>query len=58
MPVPVVRACRAAPDPATAERLLAAAEADLAAGFTPLEELVDLWPGNPCLLLVKALPGR
>ncbi len=27
----------------------------LACGFTPLEELTDLWPGNPCLLLVKAL---
>lgn len=27
----------------------------LGCGFTPLEELPDLWPGNPCLLLVKRL---
>jgi len=26
-----------------------------AAGFTPLEEFPNLWPGNPCLLLVKSL---
>ena len=26
-------------------------------GFTPLEEFPSLWPGNPCLLLVKALGG-
>ena len=24
-------------------------------GFEPLEELSDLWPGNPCLLIVKTL---
>lgn len=27
----------------------------LAMGFTPLEELPNLWPGNPCLVLVKRL---
>jgi GNAT superfamily N-acetyltransferase len=27
----------------------------LAQGFTPLEEIHDLWPENPCLILVKAL---
>jgi ribosomal protein S18 acetylase RimI-like enzyme len=27
----------------------------LAVGFTPLEEFPTLWPGNPCLLLVKSL---
>ncbi|HEY0641707.1 MAG TPA: GNAT family N-acetyltransferase [Pseudonocardiaceae bacterium] len=27
----------------------------LALGFTPLEEFADLWPGNPCLQLVKVL---
>ncbi len=26
-----------------------------AVGFTPLEEFPNLWPGNPCLLLVKRL---
>ena len=26
-----------------------------ARGFVPLEELLDLWDANPCLLLVKAL---
>jgi hypothetical protein len=26
-----------------------------ASGFRPLEELHGLWPGNPCLLLVKRL---
>src|SRR5665647_302175 len=26
-----------------------------AMGFAPLEELPDLWPGNPCLILVKTL---
>jgi GNAT superfamily N-acetyltransferase len=26
-----------------------------ARGFVPLEEFPDLWPGNPALLLVKAL---
>lgn len=24
-----------------------------AMGFQPVEELLDLWPGNPCLLMVK-----
>lgn len=24
-------------------------------GFLPLEEMADLWPGTPCLLMVKAL---
>jgi ribosomal protein S18 acetylase RimI-like enzyme len=24
-------------------------------GFRPLEEIPDLWPGNPCLIMVKAL---
>lgn len=29
-------------------------------GFQPLEESPDLWPGNPCLIMVKVLrsPGR
>ena len=28
-------------------------------GFRPLEEIPDLWPGNPCLIMVKVLrsPG-
>ena len=26
-----------------------------ALGYEPLEELLDYWPGNPCLILVKAL---
>ena len=26
-----------------------------AVGFTALEEFPNLWPGNPCLLMVKAL---
>jgi len=26
-----------------------------AMGFAPLEELPDLWPGNPCLIMVKTL---
>ncbi|MEU7524263.1 GNAT family N-acetyltransferase [Saccharothrix sp. NPDC042600] len=26
-----------------------------AAGFLPLEETRDLWPGTPCLIMVKAL---
>jgi GNAT superfamily N-acetyltransferase len=26
-----------------------------ASGFVPLEELLELWEGNPCLLLVKRL---
>ena len=25
-------------------------------GFRPLEEIHGLWPGNPCLIMVKALP--
>lgn len=25
-------------------------------GFSPLEELADLWPDNPCLIMVKVLP--
>ena len=28
-----------------------------AVGYQPLEELLDLWPGNPCLIMVKPL-GR
>lgn len=24
-----------------------------AVGFLPLEETDDLWPGNPCLIMVK-----
>ncbi len=24
-------------------------------GFAPLEEVMDLWPGNPCLIMVKVL---
>jgi GNAT superfamily N-acetyltransferase len=24
-------------------------------GFRPIEELADLWPGNPCLIMVKRL---
>lgn len=27
-------------------------------GFRPLEEIRDLWPGNPCLIMVKALGPR
>ena len=27
----------------------------LAMGFIPLEEFLELWPGNPCLILVKPL---
>ncbi|HET9014563.1 MAG TPA: GNAT family N-acetyltransferase [Thermomicrobiaceae bacterium] len=26
-----------------------------ARGFAPLEELPDIWPGNPCLIMVKCL---
>jgi hypothetical protein len=26
-----------------------------AMGFLPVEELPDLWPGNPCLVMAKAL---
>ena len=25
-------------------------------GFRPLEEIAGLWPGNPCLIMVKTLP--
>ncbi|MGI8701500.1 MAG: hypothetical protein ACR2JU_09905 [Nocardioidaceae bacterium] len=36
--------------------LLAATRAFyLARGFEPLEEFQHLWPGNPCLLMVKVL---
>lgn len=28
-----------------------------AMGFLPLEELQELWPGNPCLIMVKVLDG-
>jgi GNAT superfamily N-acetyltransferase len=28
-----------------------------AMGFAPLEEIHDLWPGNPCLIMVKVLPA-
>ncbi|HZB49280.1 MAG TPA: GNAT family N-acetyltransferase, partial [Mycobacteriales bacterium] len=27
-----------------------------ALGYQPVEELLDLWPGNPCLIMVKPLP--
>jgi len=27
----------------------------LAMGFEPLEEIAGLWPGNPCLIMVKPL---
>lgn len=27
----------------------------LSCGFEPLEENLDLWPGNPCLIMVKPL---
>lgn len=26
-----------------------------AMGFSPIEEIQDIWPGNPCLLLLKSL---
>lgn len=26
-----------------------------AMGFAPIEEIQDIWPGNPCLLLLKSL---
>lgn len=26
-----------------------------AIGFAPVEEIQDIWPGNPCLLLIKTL---
>jgi len=25
-------------------------------GFQPLEEIAGLWPGNPCLIMIKTLP--
>lgn len=28
-----------------------------ALGYQPVEELLDLWPGDPCLLMVKPLPA-
>jgi ribosomal protein S18 acetylase RimI-like enzyme len=27
----------------------------LAMGFVPLQELPELWPGNPCLIMIKSL---
>ncbi len=27
-------------------------------GFRPLEEIHELWPGNPCLIMVKVLSAR
>lgn len=27
-----------------------------AMGFLAVEEILDLWPGNPCLLMAKAMP--
>lgn len=27
-------------------------------GFQPLEEITGLWPGHPCLIMVKTLPPR
>lgn len=29
-----------------------------AVGFVPIEETHDLWPGTPCLIMVKPLPLR
>jgi GNAT superfamily N-acetyltransferase len=29
-----------------------------AVGFLPLQEIPDLWPGNPCLIMVKMLTER
>lgn len=29
----------------------------LARGFEPVEEIPNLWPGNPCLLMLKPLGG-
>lgn len=26
-------------------------------GFKPMEEIEELWPSDPCLILVKHLPG-
>ena len=28
-----------------------------AMGFQPLQEIHGLWPGNPCLIMVKPLPA-
>lgn len=28
------------------------------AGFQPLEEITGLWPGNPCLIMIKTLQAR
>jgi GNAT superfamily N-acetyltransferase len=30
----------------------------LAVGFQPLEQIHGLWPGNPCLIMIKSLCGR
>jgi len=30
----------------------------LAMGYEPLDEILDYWPENPCLILVKVLNGR
>ena len=30
----------------------------LSMGFRPLEEIHNLWPGNPCLIMVKVLSQR
>jgi GNAT superfamily N-acetyltransferase len=27
-------------------------------GFQPLEEITGLWPGSPCLIMIKTLPPR
>lgn len=29
-----------------------------ARGFRPVEELTDLWPGNPCLIMIKVLAAE
>lgn len=39
------------PDPGCAATRLFYA----ALGYQPVEELLGLWPGNPCLLMVKPL---
>jgi GNAT superfamily N-acetyltransferase len=39
------------PDPGYARTRLFYA----ALGYQPMEELLDLWPGNPCLIMVKPL---
>ena len=38
-------------------RLSPDARARLGMGYVPTEEMVDLWPGNPALLMVKPLVG-